>query len=700
MPRSCALPLWVVLGLCLSSWTQGQAGRVIVLGVDGFDHQVCKAMMAAGELPHLSALAKEGGFFPLLPSNPAQSPTSWASLATGRSPGGTRIFGFLRRRFDDQGAMVPEIALAEREPKVIVSWKLKWILILGGLLVSLVPVIVRRTRRGAIVSLTLGVLLGGGLAWFFDQVPPQVQIPHNRLEGDPFWVALDREGVPAVSLFAPCSFPAPPLERGRLLSGLGVPDLLGTSGRVAVFSDAVIPKTRRSTQMGGRLVPLHKVGSAFSAELLGPADPRAPSEGPVRKTLHLSAASNGELRLSIDGHGVDLRLGEFSPFIPLNFQMGAFVSIHGLVRFRLLQGLPHPSLYQEPIQFDPSWPHPLAAIASPARFAVELAEDGPFETLGWATATNPFQDGLIDEKAFSDDAIGVFRRRRAMVLKELKRGGFRLFFALLSTPDRIQHMFWRLRDERHPAHRPLRSSEADPIAAAYRRIDELVGEIRSKHLGEKDLLLVVSDHGFSSFRRAVNLNRWLVEEGYLVGKDSPGERSLESGIGRPVFTGIDWSKTRAYSLGLGRIWLNLKGREPGGTVAPGDAEALAREIAARLLALDDRGQKVVHSVALSSEIYRGSYRGEASDLIVGFERGYRVSWNSCLGGFDDAVIFDNLSRWSGDHCSVDPSLVPGVLFSNRSLEKGEAARVVDIYPTIRQFLGLEAASGLDGVSLR
>jgi predicted AlkP superfamily phosphohydrolase/phosphomutase len=167
------------------------------------------------------------------------------------------------------------------------------------------------------------------------------------------------------------------------------------------------------------------------------------------------------------------------------------------------------------------------------------------------------------------------------------------------------------------------------------------------------------------------------------------------------YADVDWSRTKAYASGLGRIYLNRRGREPQGMVGDDEAEAVLARIEAALLGLRDGEQPVVASVARGAELHDGTaIPGGTADLYVGFHRGYRVSWQSCLGGTDEPVLFDNTSAWSGDHCSVDPALVPGVLLTTLPLREARA-RVVDIGPTILDWAGVEfrPPSERDGRSL-
>lgn len=204
--------------------------------------------------------------------------------------------------------------------------------------------------------------------------------------------------------------------------------------------------------------------------------------------------------------------------------------------------------------------------------------------------------------------------------------------------------------------------------------------------------MVLSDHGFSGFRYGVDLNRWLEENGYLTLKDDDRDKKN--------LAGVDWSQTRAFAIGLAGLFLNLKGRESHGIVDP-DREAtdLRKEISGKLGSLTDPAgdRPVVKQVYNAWEAYRGPYRNDAPDLVVGYHDGYRASWETAIGQVSDQVLHRNEKAWSGDHC-LDHSLVPGVLFCNREIGD-DRPRLMDIGPTVLDMFGVDAPAHMDGKTL-
>jgi predicted AlkP superfamily phosphohydrolase/phosphomutase len=182
------------------------------------------------------------------------------------------------------------------------------------------------------------------------------------------------------------------------------------------------------------------------------------------------------------------------------------------------------------------------------------------------------------------------------------------------------------------------------------------------------------------------------------------ERDLEMLFDQGQFwENVDWSKTRAYAMGLGEVYVNLKGREAQGIVEPGaEYDALKNELKSKLVAMVDpqTGESPVRRVMAREEIYRKFDPNMIPDLFVMNNDGYRVSWQTSLGGVPKNVFEDNKAVWSGDHCSVDPEIVRGIFFTNRKLTIPRAPYIADIYPTVLTALGVKVPYEVDGVPLQ
>jgi predicted AlkP superfamily phosphohydrolase/phosphomutase len=299
---------------------------------------------------------------------------------------------------------------------------------------------------------------------------------------------------------------------------------------------------------------------------------------------------------------------------------------------------------------------------------------------------------VTSEGTFLQQTLDIDRERQDMFFTALSRLRKGALVCVFDATDRIQHMFWRHLDPAHPARPSTPSAHADAIRELYRRNDAMVGEV-VKRLGRDDVLMVVSDHGFNAFRRGVNLNAWLHAEGYLALK--PGCDGTSEWL-----RDVDWSRTRAYSIGLTGMFLNVRGREGQGIVEPGaEAAAVKAEIAAKLGGLVDaaRGEVAIREAFDTSALYHGPYVGNAPDLLVGYNTGYRISWDGATGVVAGPVFDDNTKAWSGDHC-IDPRLVPGVFFCNRAVQTDDPA-LMDIAPTALRLFGIEPPAYMDGTPI-
>lgn len=282
-----------------------------------------------------------------------------------------------------------------------------------------------------------------------------------------------------------------------------------------------------------------------------------------------------------------------------------------------------------------------------------------------------------------------------MMLYELDRLDEGLFFCLFDTPDRLQHMFWRYREEDLPANGKKETRRfGRTIEEHYASCDQIVGRVLD-YVDEETLLIVLSDHGMGSFQRGFHLNSWLYQNGFL--KLKPGRKpGPEAGT---FLSGVDWANTKAYGIGLGAIYLNLREREGEGSVKESEVEEVKNDLVLALSGLEDRerGRIAIRNVLTCDELYKGPYAHLAPDLMINFATGYRVSWDTPLGGVPEGLFEDNCKKWSGDHV-IDPKLVPGILLLNHPFRKEDAA-LVDLAPTILRALGAESKQHLEGSSL-
>jgi len=491
-----------------------------------------------------------------------------------------------------------------------------------------------------------------------------------RRKSQPFWKILGEQSIASTIVRVPITFP-PERFHGCMLAAMSTPDLRGTQGSFSHFSTRIESAHYES----GSRYPLKRAGDCLEGSLEGPED-----------ALHLPfrVVPNGaEPTLEIDGQNLALKPGEYTPWIRVRFRAGLGASVHGIVRFLATETGPECSLYATPVQIDPE--RPALPISHPPFYAAYLAKLlGTYSTLGMAEDTWALNEGVIDEQAFLDQSYSILAEREAMFRNALEKTPRGVVACVFDTSDRVQHMFFR--------HLEGGGRYANTIEDLYKRMDNLAG-LAASHADPSSVLFVLSDHGFCSFRRSVNLNTWLKENGYLALKDD----ASESG---PYFQGVDWTRTKAYTLGLAGLYLNLKGREAEGMVEPGaEADALRRELIAKLSGLRDaeHSNECIRTVYATNAIYKGPYLPEAPDFVVGYNDGYRTSWDAAIGKTSARVIEDNPKAWSGDH-AVDPHLVPGVLFCNRKVEARDPG-IEDLAPTALSLFGLVPPVWMDGKPL-
>ena len=612
--------------------------RLIVVGFDGQDPMLTDRLLAEGKLPNFARLASAGSYQRLETTFPAVSPVAWSTFSTGVSPAKHNIFDFLDR---DLRSYLPVLS----------------------------STFIGRPAR----TLKLG----------------RFRIPLSRPElrllrkSRPFWSILGDHHIWSTILRVPITFP-PDRFYGAELSAMSVPDLLGTQGTFTLLTTR--PPASRFKE-GGARVELQRRGEHFEGSLTGP--PNSLVDGAPPLVLPVSLRVEGtRAHVTLSGMTHALDVGVLSDWITLRFSAAPLVTVRGICRMLVLEAGEHVSIYVTPLNLDPE--KPAMPISHPSYYATYLAKKiGPFSTLGLAEDTWALNEGVIDEATFLRQVYDIDAERERMLFAGLDRLRRGTLVCVFDATDRVQHMFWRYLEADHPARRGAApSAHQDAVEALYVHNDALVGKVLAK-LEDGDVLMVLSDHGFSSFRRGINLNSWLHSHGYLALK--PG-----ADAGAEWLRDVDWSGTRAYALGLTGIYINLKGREAQGIVTAADAAALKKELVAKLSGFVDHetGTVGITEVFETRTLYSGPYLENAPDLLVGYNAGYRTSWDGATGIVGGPVFADNIKPWSGDHC-IDPRQVPGVLFCNRKIEAAEPS-LTDIAPTALHLFGITPPSYMDG----
>jgi predicted AlkP superfamily phosphohydrolase/phosphomutase len=581
---------------------------------------------------------------------------AWASFATGLNPGGTGIFDFLKR---DPKTYLPELSLVSREkPKFLfglIPWK-----------------------------------------------PPRVT---NERTGVPFYKAVADAGYKVTVLRMPLEFPPTHMPRGKLWAGLGVPDIRGTWGTFFYFGSELTEWDVGDTEFGGKLVRLELKGDRAQSSIEGPTDPTADTYQRVSVPVAFTAMpEKGAVTIQLSGREETVANRQWSDWFRVKFRITPFLSISSICRFYVLEVSPDLRLYMSPLDIDPE--SPALPVSDPKDFTDELARKyGLFKTLGWWHDTWALNEEKIDEGVFLDDLFRTTESLEKVTLDELRNDPPSLLVSVFTSTDSVSHMFFRLIDPDHPRYdAALAAQYGDAILRVYERMDRVVGEVEQA-MKPGATLIIVSDHGFHTWRKGFNTNTWLVRSGYMALKNPGAEEkryNLEQLFGQgSFFPNVDWGRTRAYALGLGQIYLNLRGRERYGIVNPGaEADRLAEEIREGLRAFrdPDTGEPVLEGVYLGREIFHGARMAEAPDLQLDFRSGYRTSWQTSLGAIPAGIVVANMKKWSGDHCASDPSDTGGIFFSNRKLRATDPS-ILDIAPTVLELLDVPPPGAFDGKAL-
>jgi predicted AlkP superfamily phosphohydrolase/phosphomutase len=606
--------------------------------------------MAEGRLSNLSKLKAAGSFDRLKTTYPSISPVAWASFMTGVDPGRHNIFDFLNR---DPRTYTPQLSSSDVRPTT------------------------RTVRVGD---------------WLIPVGKPLIR---GMRKSRAFWSILADHGIACNILRVPLTFP-PEKFAGVLLSAMCIPDLRGTQGSFTFYS--ADPERlsggggSNAETAGGERIRLDFRNHVAEAVLPGPPNTMSRKGGRLGIPFRIELdPRERQARLKIGRRTVLLREREYSPWVGLRFRAMPGVAVHGIARFYVTDMTPERfSLYVTPINVDPG--KPALPISWPRIYSIYLSKIvGEFATLGLAEDTWALNERVIDEEAFLKQTLDLHAEREAMFFDALEKTRRGVVACVFDGTDRLQHMFFRYLDADHPANRGKDTVRfKDTILEMYQRADEMIGRVMKK-LRPGDLFLVISDHGFQTFKRGVNVNTWLRDNGLLALQDGRQE-------GGDWFEGIDWTRTKAYGFGLGGIYINQSGREGQGIVAPGEeTRRVKAEIIRGLSGLIDpqSGGIAINEIFDNDAVHHsGPYLGNGPDLIVGYNRGYRASWEGAVGRVSATVLSDNTKSWSGDHC-IDPRLVPGVLFSSRPF-RADAPSITDLAPTILDLFGVPVPAHMTG----
>jgi predicted AlkP superfamily phosphohydrolase/phosphomutase len=610
--------------------------KVVILGLDGLDPKITEQMMEKGELANFRKLRDTGTYRHLGTSNPAMSPVAWSTFSTGADASYHGIFDFLTR---DRNTYLP------------------------------------KTSSSAVY----------GSSKFFKLGPWRIPLKKGGVrflrKAVSFWTVLGDYGVFSTVLRVPITFP-PERFNGLMIAGMDVPDLRGTMGTFTYYTQS----EDEAKNTAGTVIKLTN-GDSITTTIPGPTHPETGKAMEVPMVIH---RANGGARITVAGETLSLKEREYSPWVTLTYKAAANIKLTGIVRFYITRLNGDLGLYMTPIHIDPD--KPVMPISSPAVYSSYLAKNiGPFATLGLAEDTWALNERVIEEDGWLDQAYLFYEERRKMWFHSLERLRKGMLCCVFDISDRLQHMTFRYLDDDHPANAGKDTTKhKDALFDMYREMDKLLAETL-EYIDKDTALFVISDHGFKTFKRGLNINSWLRDEGYLALKEG------EDGSGE-YLTDVDWSKTRAYAIGLGGIYVNVKGRERQGIVDKGDYAELKKEIVEKMLQVtDSNGAHAATGMTDCAADMKGPYRHDGPDLMVGFAEGYRVSWDCAKGLVTPDQFEDNTKSWSGDHI-MDPRIVPGILFTNLKIEK-EETNLMDMGPTVLDLFGIKTPPHMVGKSI-
>jgi len=679
--------------------------RVVVLGFDGADARLTEQWMNEGHLPNLDRLRQEGTWSALGTTTPPQTPVSWTSFSTGINPGRHGIFDFLSRNVTNYQPGYAMFDIGEQKIGLGKANAPAAGLAVGLVVALLTWPLLRRARRRLplvlVTALLVGSLAGSAVARF---IPSQRPLVTRKTVGTPFWEVAANAGKKCRIIRVPAMFPPNPVKGGEIHAGLGVPDIRGTNGNYTYYTTETRGLGGANTEKGGRIESVAFLDGQTTTLIYGPRNKLFDSPPDITLPLTLTirkGEGNRGVDIDIDGQTIQLAEGAWSDWVRMEFAFNPLIKAHGIARFFLNSVEPF-GLYLSPINLDPQ--HPILPISEPRDWSARLANRfGLYRTLGWENDTFALDENVLGEKAFLADVDATIEAWLPMMDALLTEDEVDLYVHVWDFTDRVGHMFWRTIDPASPAADSLADAEwRDVMLNTYRRMDQIVGSVLDK-LPPGSSLIICSDHGFNTWHKSVNYNTWLVRNGFMTLKGPEGGKALtlEDLFGQGEFwPNVDWSKTKAYALGLGDLYINLAGREAQGSVSPADYESVKADLIRGLTAFVDSttGEHPVRRVHRREDIYSQFDPNLIPDLLVANNEKYRVSWQTSLGGIPAELFEINDKKWSGDHCSLDAEITKGIFLSNQHYTVSDP-NILDLYPTVLNELGVAVPEGLDGRAL-
>ncbi|HVR95701.1 MAG TPA: alkaline phosphatase family protein, partial [Thermoanaerobaculia bacterium] len=624
MTRLLRAPTFLVLSVlaALPLAAQQPPQKMVILGFDGADAKLTQQWMDEGKLPNLAKLRSQGAFSPLRPTIPSQTPVSWSTFSTGLNPGRHGVFDFLKR---DPKTYTPDFAAGEKSTAPFLFGKNNgWIvgLITAAVIALLFLLILKLFRLRwvvvAAVALVLGIAAGVGTGVAATRLlPTERPILINGQHGDTFWKLLGNAGKRVTVMRIPVTFPPKGFEHGELLSGLGVPDLSGRIGKPFYFTSELFFTPKGGGDFKVEVVELVDNRGVIDTEIPGPLNELFPkadgSKEAVKIPMTLTVGEDRKsVRIQVSDNDITLKPGEWSDWQRFTFPFNSLIKVKGIGRFKLLSIDPEVRLYLSPLDFDPENLPPGFDITAPASFVDDLTHDyGLFKTRGWTIDTWSPTSGTMDEQSFLEDVKMTVEKEEEILNGLLGKDDWDTLVYYFEFTDRVQHMMFRYFDPKHPLYKADEAAKwGGSILKSYQDMDRIVGEAMKKR--PDAAILVLSDHGFASFRRGMNYNTWLVKNGFMTLNGQDAKRmNLEDLFDQgDFFVNVDWSKTKAYALGLGQIYINLAGREAKGIVKPGaEYQQVVVQIKQGLESFVDEetGERPVAHVFTRDEAYEGVY---------------------------------------------------------------------------------------------